>query len=87
MKQILLILIACTLTVGCVSNKKILTAVRQSQAEVIKIGIQLSKLDSVYNSQQLIRYRYELLDIDKRYKDISDPALLERLKLLGRPKD
>jgi len=72
MKQLLITLIVGVLAGGCVSNKMILKTVKETKAELSRLRVQLSKLDSTYNAQQLIKFRHDFQTIDDRYKTIPD---------------
>lgn len=48
---------------------------------------QVSKLDSLYNFNQIKLYDYEKIRLDSAYNNISDDDLLRRIRTINRRKN
>lgn len=81
MKPLLYIaLTMCTICLCGCTNRLLLSEVRS-------IKTQISKLDSLYNSNQIKLYNYEKIRLDSAYLNISDDDLLRRIRNITRPKN
>lgn len=73
----------CSLS-GC--NYRILSEIRSIRA-TMATKAQVSKLDSLYNFNQIKLYDYEKIRLDSAYNNISDDDLLRRIRTINRRKN